>query len=143
METGAVWIIDNDADDREMVREIWDELQIPNPLCFFESAEETMAVLAHAEAAPFIIICELHLPRIDGFELRRRMLTARSKKFRTVPFIYWCTNASEEQITHAYELSAHGLFIKETSFEELKNTFSCILNYWLKSKMPSKKVKSY
>jgi len=143
MNTGTVWIIDSDADDRDMVREVWEELQLENELQFIGGAEEALYRLTNAEDAPFIIICELYLPRINGFELRRRMLTAPSSKFRSVPFIFWSTNVSDQQINNAYELYAHGFFIKENRFEELKNTFNCILNYWLKSKTPSKKLKSY
>jgi hypothetical protein len=60
-----------------------------------------------------------------------------------VPFIYWSSNVSEQQIKNAYELCAHGFFIKENRFEELKNTFNCILNYWLKCKTPSRKLQRY
>jgi DNA-binding NarL/FixJ family response regulator len=67
------------------------------------------------------------------------MLEKNKKRFKSVPFIFWTTQASEEQIVKAYDLSVHGLFIKDSNFNELKKTFTCIINYWLKSKMPSKK----
>lgn len=138
MQTEAVWIIDSDTDDHDMVREVWKELKLPNELVFLESAEETMNRLARAAMAPFIVICEVNLPKIDGFALREQVLATNSKKFKSVPFIFWSTDASEAQITKAYDLSAHGFFIKEGSFEEIKKTFINIINYWLKSRMPSK-----
>jgi DNA-binding NarL/FixJ family response regulator len=140
MNTGPVWIIDSDIDDQEMVREVWEELSLKNELRFFESADEVMRLLDKVDTAPFIIISEVHLPKIDGFELRKRMLETGSKKFKSVPFIFWSADATEEQITHAYNLSVHGFFIKETRFEELKNTFMNIINYWLRSKMPEKQA---
>lgn len=138
MNTGSVWIIDTDDDDQEMVQEVWKDLQLTNELKFLNGAEEAMNELARVETAPFIIICELNLPKINGFDLREKMLATHSKKFRSVPFIFWTTQASEEQITRAYNLSVHGFFIKESGFEELKITFIQILNYWLRSRMPSK-----
>jgi DNA-binding NarL/FixJ family response regulator len=138
METGTIWVIDSDLDDHDMVREVWQELNLTNELVFLRSAEQAMKQLQDAKVAPFIIICELNLPRINGFELRKTMLATHSKKFKSVPFIFWSTDATEDQITHAYDLSIHGFFIKESSFNELKRTFVSILNYWLKSKMPSK-----
>ena len=142
MNTGPVWIIDSDIDDQEMVREVWEELKLKNELRFFEGADEVMNMLAKAETAPFIIISELHLPKTDGFELRKRMLGTGSKKFKSVPFIFWSADATEEQITLAYNLSVHGFFIKDTRFEERKNTFKNIINYLRRSKMPEKKVLS-
>jgi CheY-like chemotaxis protein len=142
MNTGSVWIVDSDIDDQEMVSEVWEELKLKNELRFFDDADEVLHFLSEVDTAPFIIISELHLPKIDGFELRERMLATGSKKFKSVPFIFWSSDASEEQITRAYNLSVHGFFIKETSFGELKNTFRYIINYWLRSKMPEKQVVS-
>jgi len=142
MNTGAVWIIDSDVDDQEMVREVWEELHLTNQLRFLDSADEALELLSKVDSAPFIIISELRLPKIDGFELREKMLATGSKKYKSVPFIFWSADASEEQITRAYNLSVHGFFIKETSFKELKNTFTNIINYWLRSKMPEKEAVS-
>jgi DNA-binding NarL/FixJ family response regulator len=66
------------------------------------------------------------------------MLAAQSPRFRSVPFIFWSTTASEQQIVQAYNLSVHGFFIKGTSMEELKATFINIISYWRRSKMPAK-----
>ncbi|AEV99465.1 hypothetical protein A4D02_26865 [Niastella koreensis] len=140
MQTEAIWIIDADEDDQVMVREVWRELKLSNELVFLESAKAALEHLGSIDTAPFIIICELNLHKMDGFELRERMLATGLKIFRSVPFIFWATEVSEQQITRAYDLSIHGLFIKDNSFLELKKTFTHILNYWLKSKMPSKKV---
>lgn len=141
MNTGSVWVIDSDNDDQEMVRQVWEELQLTNDLKFFENADEAMSFLASIQIAPFIIICELHLPKINGFELREKMLATDSLKFKSVPFIFWTAQASEEYVTRAYDLSVHGFFIKEPNFQDLKVTFLNIINYWLRCKMPPKKEK--
>jgi DNA-binding NarL/FixJ family response regulator len=140
MQTGAIWIIDSDEDDQMMVREVWRELELDNELVFLESAQAALDHLSKINTAPFIIICELNLQKINGFELREKMLATNSKIFKSVPFIFWSTEVSESQITKAYDLSVHGLFIKDSTFDELKKTFTSILNYWLRSKMPAKRV---
>ncbi|OQP67533.1 response regulator [Niastella populi] len=141
MNTGSVWIIDSDTDDQEMVQQVWKELNLQNELKFFEFADEAMSYLANIETAPFIIICELHLPKTNGLELREKMLASHSLKFKSVPFIFWTGQASEEYVVRAYDLSVHGFFIKESRFEDLKVTFLNIINYWLRCKMPPKKEK--
>jgi CheY-like chemotaxis protein len=141
MQTGAIWVIDSDTDDQDMVREVWQELELPNELIFLESARQTMERLSKVEVSPFMIISEVNLPPTDGFDLREQILATNSKKFKSVPFIFWSTQASEEQITRAYDLSVHGFFIKENTFNEMKKTFIHIINYWIKSKMPSKTSK--
>lgn len=139
MSTGAVWIIDNDTEDQDIVQAIWEELGLPHELVLLKSPEEALGLLAASAKAPFIIISALNFPGTDGFELRRHLVESHSKKFKSVPFIFWTTHATEEQITQAYDLSVHGFFIKEGSFADLKETFQIIINYWLKSKMPAKR----
>lgn len=138
MQNGPVFIIDDDPDDHDIVREIWQELNIPNELIFFTSADAMLAHLNSIEEAPFIIICDVNLPRTNGFDLRQQLLDSGSRKLRSVPFIFWSTNASEAQIEYAYNLSAHGFFVKGTKFDEVKRTLSIILDYWRISRMPIK-----
>ncbi len=142
MQTGPVMIIDGDPDDQMMIKEVWTELNLSNELIFLEGAEDALDRLCHMTSAPFIIICELNLPAISGFELREKMLESHARILRSVPFIFWSTFVSEEQILHAYDLSVHGFFIKDNSLQELKETFTSIIQYWRKSKMPSKTVLS-
>ncbi len=70
MQTGAIWIIDGDEDDQMMVQEVWRELNLSNELIFLETAESALDHLGKINTAPFIIICELNLPKTDGFALR-------------------------------------------------------------------------
>jgi DNA-binding NarL/FixJ family response regulator len=143
MSTGAVWVVDSDMEDQDIVRTIWKELDLPNELVLLKNAEEAIIRLAEADRAPFIIISAVNLPGTDGFELRRQLLETHSKKFKSVPFIFWTTHATEEQVVQAYDLSVHGFFIKEGSFNDLKETFQSIIGYWLKSKMPLKTEKPF
>jgi len=142
MSTEPVWIVDHDTEDHDIVQMIWKDLGVTNELVLLKDAEEAFRRLTEAKKAPFIIICEANLPDISGFELQQRLLETHSKKFKSVPFIFWSSHVTEEQITQAYDLAVHGFFVKEGSFDDLKNTFSAIINYWLKSKMPSKTDRS-
>jgi CheY-like chemotaxis protein len=138
MQSGPVYIVDDDIDDHAMVKEIWEELGLPNQLLFFTSALDVYEHLKKVERAPFIIICDVNLPKMDGFELREKILESENKKFKSVPFIFWSSNASDAQITRAYDLSAHGFFIKGVKFDEVKRSFKCIIDYWSMSRMPNK-----
>ena len=115
------------------------ELDIPYELVLLTSPDAAFDRLKEVQKAPFIIICEVYLRgKRSGFDLRRQLLETHSKKFKTVPFIFWSSHATEEQITVAFNLSAHGFFIKQGSFNDLKETFLAIVRYWQKSKMPEK-----
>jgi len=142
MEEGQIWLVDDDVDDNDIVKEVLTELEIPNELVLLKSAKEAIARLEETRTAPFIIVSALNLPDITGFELRKALLERNSKIFKSVPFIFWATQATEDEITQAYDLGIHGFFIKEGSFKDIKDTFSRIIQYWRRSKMPAKTEKN-
>jgi len=133
-----VFIVDDDLDDHYLIDEIWKELDLKNPLLFFNSARELLTHMKqNPDKPPFIIISDVNLPNTDGFELREILLKDESAKYKSIPFIFWSEKASEGQIKKAYDLSAHGFFIKENTVQEIKKTFQSIIEYWLKSKIPA------
>jgi CheY-like chemotaxis protein len=105
---------------------------------FFHTAAECLQRLEAEKSAPFLIMCDVNIPVTDGFALREILLKIPDKKFHSVPFIFWSNFASDQQISRAYRLRAHGFFIKEAEFNLWKDSFGTIIKYWSKSRMPSK-----
>lgn len=137
----AIWIVDDDSDDHELIRDIFTDMDWKYQLELFSTADQLLNRLDVAPAAPFIIISEVNLPRKDGFTLREETLKAPNNKFHSVPFIFWSTQASEEQVRKAYRLQAHGFFLKEPSYNEWKKSLVKIIDYWTSSLSPSKEDK--
>lgn len=138
MENNSIWIIDDDTDDQELIQEIMRELNVDNKVVFFQTADECLRRLESEKTAPFLIMCDVNIPGMDGFTLRENLLQKSDKKYHSVPFIFWSSFASDQQIAHAYRLRAHGFFIKEAEFDVWKESFATIIRYWKKSRMPSK-----
>lgn len=82
---------------------------------------------------PFIINSDINLPRMDGFELRQKILEHAGLTNKNIPFLFWPTTASEAQIKRAYDLSAHGFFIKTRSYYKMKEQIDEIIKYWTNS----------
>lgn len=135
----TIWMVNDDSDDHELIREILQELEFDGDIVFFHTGTDLIKRLEKEKSAPFLIMTDVNLPGINGFDLRESLLKTPDKKFHSVPFIFWSTNASNEQIERAYRLRAHGFFIKEGEYNRWKQLFADIITYWSKSKMPSKK----
>ena len=138
MTKNAIWIVDSDRDDRELIENIFQEAQLPYTLQFFDTGPALLKCLNEVKEAPFIILCDVNLPAMHGFELREKLLATPNKKFHSVPFIFWSNAASEHQIEQAYKLMCHGFFVKESNYDEWKVSLLHIIGYWQKSKTPSK-----
>jgi CheY-like chemotaxis protein len=133
-----ILIVDDDLDDLEMIKEAAACLSISRTIKFLHSGTELEQYLKAAPQPPFLIICDLNLPGESGFEVKKRISNNEELKYKTVPFIYWSTAASEKQIQHAYDLPAQGFFFKPSNFEDLCDTFKTILDYWEKSQHPKR-----
>lgn len=131
-----VLIVDDDTDDKEFLQEVWTELKYESPLIFFEKGEDVLVYLKKERIKPFLILCDVNIPGMDGFELKEKILQDDSINYKSIPFVFWSSTVSKLQIQKAYDLGGNGFFIKENNFENLKKSLIDIVNYWAKSKVP-------
>jgi CheY-like chemotaxis protein len=136
MNNGPVFIVDDDEDDQEIVKEVWNELGYTNELRFFRNGEEVLNHLKTNPTVPFLIICEVNIPKMDGLELKKRVLEEDSVYYKSVPFVFWSTQASKEQIKRFYDLCGNGFFLKGNSIAEIKSSLAVIVEYWRRSLVP-------
>ena len=135
-DVSPIFIVDDDVDDQEFIREIFGELEIKNQLCFFNNGKDVLAHLKSLSPKPFLILCDVNIPIMDGFELRKLLLDDQNLAYKSVPFIFWSNFASNTQVKRAYDLSVHGFFIKGKNYAELKTSLKSIFDYWQESKHP-------
>ena len=131
-----VIIVDDDSDDREFIVEAWDELNLKNDLIFVGEGAEVIDYLRSGKHSPFLIICDIYIPKMDGFQLKAALLKEHPTRYKSIPFVYWSSSASEAQIRKAYDLGCNGFFIKDSSMPSLKESLRNIVWYWRNSKIP-------
>jgi CheY-like chemotaxis protein len=136
MSNAPIIIVDDDSDDRDFIQEAWKEMQYQNPLLFFKNGEEVLHFLTTEAVTPFLILCDVNLPKMSGFELKEKLRQLPSTRYTSIPFVFWSSVISNAQIQRAYDLGVNGIFIKDHSFAGLKQSLTDIVNYWIKSKVP-------
>ena len=136
MNTDPIIIVDDDSDDREFIQDALKELNYNNELLFFKNGEDVLKFLDKEKVTPFLIMSDVNLPKMDGFELKEKLLKHASTRYTSIPFVFWSTAISNAQLQKAYDLGVNGIFVKEDSFEGLKKSLTDIMNYWMRSKVP-------
>src|SRR5687767_11454502 len=136
MNTGPILIVDDDDDDKQLLEDAWDELKYPNKLIFFKNGPDVLDYLMASEHQPFLILCDVNIPKMDGFELKEKILNNGETRYKSIPFVFWSSMISNAQIQRAYDLGVNGFFIKDSNFNGLKESLVDIVNYWAKSKVP-------
>jgi DNA-binding NarL/FixJ family response regulator len=74
---------------------------------------------------------------MDGFTLREKIANEQLLHYKSIPFVFWSTAASNEQVQKAYDKGAHGFFLKGSSYSDIKNSLLLIMSYWTQSKVPT------
>lgn len=134
--TAPIIVVDDDLDDHYILSEIGERLGYHNRMIFFRSGKEVVQYLRTAPQKPFIILCDINMPQMNGLELRRVIDSDDELRRKSIPFVFFSTAASDQQITEAYDHTVQGFFLKETGFEETAKTLKMILDYWSKCLHP-------
>ena len=135
---GPIVLVEDDIEDQLLVREALDMVGNEHELKTFNNGEEVLQYLMHTTDKPFIIICDINMPRMDGLTLRAMINSIDHLRKKSIPFIFFSTTASRDSIDKAYELTVQGFFVKPSSFQDLTQTLSMIVSYWNVCKHPNK-----
>ena len=136
MNTAPILIVDDDLEDQEIIQEAWKELNYTNELIFFTDPQEVLNFLKQEKIIPFLIVSDVNLHKMDGFEFKKKLLEDSSLNYKSIPFVFFSNSVTKKQIEKSYDLGSHGFFIKGRNMTEIKETFISIIEYWQKSKVP-------
>jgi CheY-like chemotaxis protein len=127
---GPVVVIEDDQDDQYMLEEIFKKLNYINPIVFFSDGNEALEYLNKTDIIPFLILSDINMPKINGFELRTRVHTNEQLQLKCIPYLFFTTSANNQSVIDAYAMSVQGFFVKPSSFEKLESTIKKIMEYW-------------
>jgi CheY-like chemotaxis protein len=136
--SGPIVVIEDDLDDQEIVTMIVTEIGIKNEMVFFSNAQGAFQFLKSTLEQPFIILCAINLPGMDGLELKRQVDEDHELRQKCVPFIFFSTAATKDVVTEAFtEMNIQGFFEKSNKLEELRSSLKTILDYWKLCRHPN------
>ena len=132
----TILMADDDAEDRMLTKEAWEDNRLANDLRFVEDGEELMDYLEHrgkyADPAdspcPGLILLDLNMPKKDGREALREIKAA--SKLRRIPIVVLTTSKAEEDILRSYDLGASSYITKPVTFDGLVQIVRQLGQYW-------------
>ena|SRR5437764_1124787 len=133
----TILMADDDADDRQMTKEAFEEARLANDLRFVEDGVELLDYLNRrgkfADPAdsprPSLILLDLNMPRKDGREALRELKA--DPRFRPIRVVILTTSKAEEDIARTYDLTATSYIAKPVTFEALVDVVQALGKYWL------------
>lgn len=138
---GPIIIVEDDPDDRDMLNQIFIQIGLRNEIVFFENGDLAFEYLNSINSRPFIIISDVNLPKMNGFELKKLIRTNELLSLKCIPFLFLTTGTNGNDVIDAYVMSAQGFFQKPNKISELEDLLRIIVQYWQKCIAPNQFIK--
>jgi len=127
----CIVIVDDDADDREIIRDAFVSTIEEQEYVFIENGDRLLEFLdQQAETAiPSLIMLDLNMPGKDGRETLKEIKS--NTRFQHIPTIVFTTSSSHRDKQTVYDMGANCFITKPDTFNKLIELTTCISKLWL------------
>ena len=133
----TILMADDDADDRLMTQEAFEESRLANDLRFVEDGVELMDYLQRrgkysdpaTSPRPGLILLDLNMPKKDGREALKEIKA--DPNLKCLRIVVLTTSKAEEDIYRTYNLGAASYITKPVTFAGMAEVIKTVGKYWL------------
>lgn len=137
VESGIILLVEDRADDIELVRQAFRKAQITSLLKVVSDGAEAKCYLSgegdysnrDEYPLPDLILLDLKMPKVDGFEVLQWL--REQPGFRTIPVIVLTSSDQVRDVNRAYELGANSFLVKPFDFTDLVALTETLKTYWI------------
>ncbi|QHV97615.1 response regulator [Spirosoma endbachense] len=123
-----VWIVDDDTDDQYLFEIALKRVNPSIVIKLLSDGEELLPALRQSVALPSLIILDLNMPRVNGFEALEQLRA--DAVYREIPVVVLTTSSSYDDQERAGRLGANGFLTKPPSMDLLLVLFGQLAQQW-------------
>ena len=126
-----ILLVEDDPVDQEMIGLAFKRASVANRVITMSNGQEALDYLMAAwreSILPKVIILDLNMPQIDGFEFLRRIKA--EPRFAVIPVVVLTTSQFDRDLTQSYALGASSCLTKPGDFEQLVKMAAEVDQYW-------------
>ncbi len=84
---GPIIVVEDDPDDLLILNKVFEELEVSNKVMYFEDGLVAYKFLVEFDAKPFLVLSDINMPKINGFELRDKIHNNEKLRLKCVPYV--------------------------------------------------------
>ncbi len=138
----VILMAEDSEHDIRAVRRVWEKHGIHNPLMIVTDGAECMEYLMgqgrYADRRTYpqagVLLLDINLPKLDGFEILRRV--KETPILKRMPVIMLTTSTREEDKVHSYDLGANAYLTKPVGMENLAKALTAFNVFWELVELP-------
>ncbi|MFY9233755.1 MAG: response regulator [Fimbriimonadaceae bacterium] len=124
-----ILVVEDDADCEKLTLRAIRQSEISAETRVARDGEQACVMLLDdQEPVPDLVLLDLKLPRMDGFEVLDKLRSVERTK--NVPVIVFSSSNEEPDLRKAYDLRANSYVRKPVDFDTFDATLKLILFYW-------------
>jgi DNA-binding response OmpR family regulator len=124
MEKMEILLVEDNAGDAVLIRQILADASVPVNLHIVRDGEQALTMLSDADFQPALIILDLNIPRISGSVLLERW------KAEKVPVVVFSSSLSDAERARVMALGAREFVQKPTDVEAFSAAVCGIIERW-------------
>ncbi len=117
--SAKVMIVDNEAFSRKYVTRILEAIGI-GAIETALSGADALAELTEADADIDLVICDIEMPEMTGYEFVRRVRYGTVPRYKDVPILILTGHATEKNVQRAHTHKIDGFVTKPVTVDLLK-----------------------
>lgn len=133
MDKKKILLVEDNRDDILLIERVFQKSKLSEKFDLIVAQDGDQAAsylknLKQKDILPMILLLDLKLPRVDGFEVLQ--LIRKNEKTQLIPVIVFTSSKEEKDITKAYLLGANSYVRKPIDSEKFISVLQQIISYW-------------
>ena len=144
MDTKTILLIEDNLDDEQLILISLKQSNIGNAVVIARDGQEALDLLFGNAAAPgrelshlpVVVLLDLHLPKVDGLEVLKRIRADARTEF--LPIVILTSSKEEKDRIGSYSLGANSYVCKPVDFGEFADAVKKLGLYWVLINTPAR-----
>ncbi|WP_045858947.1 response regulator [Teredinibacter purpureus] len=129
LKPAKILLIEDNPGDIELVRTGFEDAHIANQLDVIEDGQIALDYIEEGRNLPDIILLDINLPKIDGFEILAAI--RNNPASHRIPVIMLTSSDAGEDVARSYQHSANSYVTKPIDFDKFLLAVKSIEEFWL------------
>ncbi|MFP4652487.1 MAG: response regulator [Phormidium sp.] len=123
-----VLLVEDNPDDEQLTLRSLRKAKITNSVFVAHNGEEALTLLSELKPLPAVVLLDLKLPKLDGFEVLREIRS--NPKTKTLPVVILTSSSEDRDIIESYDSGANSYVRKPVDFTQFVEAVSQLGLYW-------------
>lgn len=127
-----ILLVEDNADDAQLTIRTLQKHRLANSLRHVRDGEEALQFLHGPDAPsqqPKLVILDLKLPKVDGFEVLRALRT--DPRTKLIPVVVMTSSKEDKDLAACYRLGTNSYVVKPIEFGEFADAVARLGLYWI------------